>query len=525
MTQEVLQVRPDALHLSPLHRRTNWGDLAALTESVREVGVLEPVLIRMSKGGTYELVCGARRKRAAESAGLRTVPAIVKEISDEQVIEIQLHENLQREGLHPVDEAELFEYAVKYGMSVEKIAARHGLTPAHVKQRLQLCHLTPELREQYKAGVLHHSVAFAASRIPAVLQDQAVEEMQAVAERWREGDLAEDLEQLCWGIRDRFMTSLGHAPFAVADETLPPRACTGCPNRSDAQYELFPELITHPSSYCLEPACFQGKVDESWKRARADAEAKGLVVLEGADAKKAQTTTVSPDATAIWTSTGTPKTYQQVVKGVRAKVEPVLVQGDRGEPELRYPKKEAQRALKQYEEKNASKLMASPRAQSSAAAERERKRRELQSKIVEAALSRIGVVGSEKAPKALWQAVLDVVLALCVEAGTGESVLEAGKARGMAIEDGGIDVDAAALRTWATSEAKARGLALELLAREIVPTWRSVDEWPEAFRHLCAVLELDLVALEAELMPAPGQRKAKAAPARATAAARKGKRK
>ena len=94
------------LQTSPTNprRRIDEQTIAQLAESIRTQGVLEPLIVRI-KGKKYEIVCGERRYRAAKVASLTELPCLVRELSDEQVLDIQIHENLHREDIHPMDEA------------------------------------------------------------------------------------------------------------------------------------------------------------------------------------------------------------------------------------------------------------------------------------------------------------------------------------------------------------------------------------------------------------------------------------
>ena len=120
-------------------------DLAA---SIREHGILQPVLVRPSGDGHFQLVAGERRWRAARIAGLREVPAIVGHIDDEAALEIAIIENLQREDISPLEEAALFErLTTQHGYSLRKLAQKLGKDKGYVENRLRLVGAPPEVRE------------------------------------------------------------------------------------------------------------------------------------------------------------------------------------------------------------------------------------------------------------------------------------------------------------------------------------------------------------------------------------------
>jgi ParB family chromosome partitioning protein len=128
--------------------------LRELAESIREHGVLQPVIVR-SVGGRYQLVAGERRWRAAQRAGLETVPAVVREFGDAEMMEIALIENLQREDLNPLEEAQAYEaLIVEFGLSQEELARRLGKSRPAISNALRLLALEPEIREGLSSGRL-----------------------------------------------------------------------------------------------------------------------------------------------------------------------------------------------------------------------------------------------------------------------------------------------------------------------------------------------------------------------------------
>ena len=128
--------------------------LHALSESIKEKGVLQPLLLRR-KGKKYEIIAGERRWRAAIMAGLSTVPALVKELSDKETLEIALIENLQRENLSPIEEGEGFERLMKeYQYTQEILAKVIGKSRSHVANTLRLLNLPEDVKEMVRNGEL-----------------------------------------------------------------------------------------------------------------------------------------------------------------------------------------------------------------------------------------------------------------------------------------------------------------------------------------------------------------------------------
>ena len=130
-------------------RQTFHADaLQDLAASIREHGILQPVLVRPRADGHFQLIAGERRWRAARIAGLREIPAIVEAFDDEAALEIAIIENLQREDISPLEEAEMFErMTTQHGYSLRKLAQKLGKDKGYIENRLRLADAPPEVRE------------------------------------------------------------------------------------------------------------------------------------------------------------------------------------------------------------------------------------------------------------------------------------------------------------------------------------------------------------------------------------------
>ena len=129
--------------------------LAELADSIAAVGVIQPLIVRPIPGGGYQIVAGERRWRAAQSAGLTEVPVIIRELSDKEVDEIALIENLQREDLNPVEEAEGYRHLMnEYGMTQEQVASRVGKSRPSVANSVRLLELPDSVLGMLTAGDL-----------------------------------------------------------------------------------------------------------------------------------------------------------------------------------------------------------------------------------------------------------------------------------------------------------------------------------------------------------------------------------
>lgn len=150
------------------------GELAQLAESITRNGVLQPVLVRRKADGLFELIAGERRYRAAKLAGLTSIPAVVRNTSDEQSMELALVENLQREDLNPMDEARAYHHlTTEFGLTQEALAQRVGKDRSSVANSLRLLNLPNEIKElveSLKISMGHAKVLLGLSRLELQLK-------------------------------------------------------------------------------------------------------------------------------------------------------------------------------------------------------------------------------------------------------------------------------------------------------------------------------------------------------------------
>ncbi|HZS26457.1 MAG TPA: ParB/RepB/Spo0J family partition protein [Candidatus Angelobacter sp.] len=136
-------------------RQINEASLAELAESVRISGVVQPVVLRPATNGRFQLVAGERRWLASKRAGKQTVPAVVRQISNEQAMEITIIENLQREDLNAMEQARAFErLGREFGLTQEQIAARTGKDRASISNFIRLLKLPDSLQEALERGTI-----------------------------------------------------------------------------------------------------------------------------------------------------------------------------------------------------------------------------------------------------------------------------------------------------------------------------------------------------------------------------------
>ena len=151
-TIEVSLIRPN-----PFQPRAEFdeGEIAALAESLKRQGVLQPVVVRPAEGGFYELVAGERRWRASKKAGLDRIPAVIREVDDRRMLEMALVENIQRRDLNPIEKARAFRQLMQLNSwTQEEVADAVGLGRPTVANFIRLLELPPEIQEAVSRGTI-----------------------------------------------------------------------------------------------------------------------------------------------------------------------------------------------------------------------------------------------------------------------------------------------------------------------------------------------------------------------------------
>ncbi len=151
------QIDPHDIVPNPRQPRTHFDpeDLAELVHSVREFGVLQPVVVRATEDGKYELIMGERRTRAAREAGLTSIPAVVRDTADEHLLRDALLENLHRSELNPLEEASAYQQLLEdFGITQEELATRIGRSRPQISNTIRLLKLPVPVQQRVAAGVL-----------------------------------------------------------------------------------------------------------------------------------------------------------------------------------------------------------------------------------------------------------------------------------------------------------------------------------------------------------------------------------
>ena len=249
------------------------GKLNELAESIRAHGIIQPIVVRATNpavpvAAKYEIVAGERRWAAAKIAGLEVVPVRVRNLTDQQVVEIQVIENLQREDVHPLEEAAGFEALIRdYAYSASAIAEKIGCHESYVHKRLRLARLIEPAREAFAAGDISLNHAILLARLDSVeLQKQGFElcfedDYDHITQK--RSKIAVPAKSLDLRIREQIFLDLSSAPWNKHDPDLVTKAgaCLQCRKRTGAHGMLFDDEddMKKRRDHCLDRECFETK--------------------------------------------------------------------------------------------------------------------------------------------------------------------------------------------------------------------------------------------------------------------------
>jgi ParB family transcriptional regulator, chromosome partitioning protein len=234
--------------------------LSELSESIKTHGVLQPILVRPVADGTFEIICGERRYRACKTAGKSTIPARIVNLSDSEALEAATIENLLRENLHELEEAESYVklLATNPTFTPAIVAERVGKSVSHIFRRLQLLKLDPKLKQFFLDGHMTAAHALVLARLQPAGQKEVVSQLtQAAKNSTVEFPSVSRLQ--AW-VEENIWLELNNAPFSKDDAALVPEAgpCTTCPKRTGFNTSLFPEVKNKEA--CTDRNCFQHKL-------------------------------------------------------------------------------------------------------------------------------------------------------------------------------------------------------------------------------------------------------------------------
>lgn len=271
--------------------------LQELADSIAASGVHQPILLRplpperlqdtLQEARTqkrpapeYELVAGERRWRACQLAGVAEIPAMIRPMTDAQALEAQVIENLQREDVTELEEAEGYQILMDtMGISADEVGQRIGKSRSYVYSRLKVLALCSEARQALREKRLDFSCALEIARIPN-------EQLQLKALDWAttpdyEGTRP-SARQVQNHVRRNYTLRLEHAPFDREDAALCPAAgaCSACPHRTGNQQDT-----ESSADVCTNPPCYHAKAEAHAAQLRERAQAMGAEIITGREAK------------------------------------------------------------------------------------------------------------------------------------------------------------------------------------------------------------------------------------------------
>ncbi len=291
-----------ASHTNP-RKAFDAAKLQELANSIAAQGIHTPVIVRLLPNSRladtvgfkprpeYELIAGERRLRAALQAQAQghsiKVPAVVRDLTDAQVLDIQLTENMQRDDLTHLEESDGIQLMIdKLGLSIDQVAAKLGLSRRSIFKRLSLQSLASEVRAARAAGQIDDARAFEISRIPTVAgQLKALE----LATDDHDGDLLYSVRELREYINRQIMLRIETARFDTNSKNLPKKGsntpCSDCPKTSRNNADLFDDADA--PNLCLDATCWHAKMEAHQEQQMENFEKKGFQVLTGEAAKQA----------------------------------------------------------------------------------------------------------------------------------------------------------------------------------------------------------------------------------------------
>lgn len=274
--------------------------LQELADSIAASGVHQPILLRPLPAARlqdtlqearaqkrpapeYELVAGERRWRACQLAGVAEIPAMIRPMTDAQALEAQVIENLQREDVTELEEAEGYQILMEtVGINADEVGQRIGKSRSYVYGRLKILNLCEAGRQALREGKLDFSCGLYIARIPNEQLQLKALEWATDPDYYGERPSARAVQQ---HVRQNFMLQLAAAKFDTADADLCPAAgaCTSCPHRTGANPDLFADV--NSADVCTNPPCYHAKEEAHALQLRERAQAMGAEVITGREAK------------------------------------------------------------------------------------------------------------------------------------------------------------------------------------------------------------------------------------------------
>ena len=272
---------------SDLNPRKTFDDdsINELSKSIVEVGILQPIILRASKYKkgveSYELVCGERRWRAAKMANLDKVPAIVRELKDQEALDLMITENLQRKDVSPLEEAEAFQNLITHRKyDIPTLVTRFGKTESYIRHRLKLNDLIPNFKALLQNEVIGIGHALEICKLQEKDQGELYSSNYTEKDRLSGYWSLPTVKRLKSEIERNFTLKLEDAAFDIDDTTLNQKAgsCLACIKNTSSNLFLFPDSPS--TGVCLDRSCFKQKSDVHFDRElkRIQEEEPGIIL-------------------------------------------------------------------------------------------------------------------------------------------------------------------------------------------------------------------------------------------------------
>lgn len=251
---KIVYIAIEAIKANPNNPRKTFaeGALTELSESIKELGVLQPITVRPFGACDYQLICGERRWRAAQMAGLAEIPAIVRDLNDDDAMDIAITENLQRHDVSPFEEADAFQFLIdNKNYSISDLCKRFGKSESFIRQRLKLSNLIPEVKELAQEDVLSIAQVMELCKFSTDVQHDVYKDHLApnviAWHNWQEYSAKRILELI-----EQHYTGI------IANQKFDTTECQHCINNS-ANLMLFESAAT---ARCYDRSCLKRKVLE-----------------------------------------------------------------------------------------------------------------------------------------------------------------------------------------------------------------------------------------------------------------------
>ncbi len=284
-TEQVVKVPLERITESRDNPRKTYNEatLDELAASIKAQGVIQPIVLRELPNSvfSYEIVCGHRRYRASLRAGLAEIPALIRQMDDQAADLLRLHENLEREDVHYIEEAEaMHRLMTQHGVTAAQLMEQTGLRQTQLYARLKLAQLHDKVRQACLDGVFTSEIAILIGRWPLAVQPAAMAACMEPADMLdlSKGKVSRSY-RMCRQMLRQIAIPIRRAGFDPTDATLPrfdghPGACTGCPNNTDSDAELAEHF---EAAQCLHRSCFEAKETAVEVREVEAARAEGRV--------------------------------------------------------------------------------------------------------------------------------------------------------------------------------------------------------------------------------------------------------